>query len=71
MSERFHSFLVVMEQDIHEDDVERVRSALGMIKGVLSVTANVSDHTALMAEDRARAEWRTKMIRMLWPKDST
>lgn len=50
MTDRYHSLTVVLDHDIREDDAQTIVDAVGMIKGVLSVTGNVSDlalHTAV------------------------
>jgi hypothetical protein len=37
MTDRIRSFTVVLDQEYREDDVDGIRQALGMVKGVLRV----------------------------------
>lgn len=51
MTDRYHSLVVTLEEDIREDDAESLINAIKMIRGVLDVrgkVANISDHTARM-----------------------
>lgn len=68
MTDRIHSITVVLDHDMREDDVQNVIAAIGMIRGVLSVTPHVSDLTSHMAEQRARAELGEKIWTVLYPK---
>lgn len=43
LTDRIKSFVVVLDKDYRVDDVEDVRKALLMVKGVLSVEASVRD----------------------------
>lgn len=54
MSDRIHSFIVVLENDIHEDEAKVLGDAMLQLKGVISVSANISDFESDMAEQRAR-----------------
>ncbi len=69
MTDRVHSLTVVLERDMRTDDVESLENAIRMLKGVLSVDQHISDHTAWMAQQRAREALREQMIQVLWPKD--
>jgi hypothetical protein len=42
MTDRYFSLLVALERDIREDDCEDIINAIGMIRGVLKVSGNVS-----------------------------
>lgn len=55
MSDRIHTLTVVLEKDMRDDDVESLKSAIGHMRGVLSVDGEVSDIVSHMAEDRAKA----------------
>ncbi len=62
MTERVHSFVVVLDHDMRTDDVEATLGALRQIKNVISVKPNVSTSESLMAEDRARFDLGKKVI---------
>lgn len=36
MSERFHTIVVVLDRDVHEDDVGKITSAIECLHGVVS-----------------------------------
>jgi hypothetical protein len=61
MTDRIHSFTVVLDENIRDDDVQPVIDAIKMIKHVLSVTSHVADAEAYMAESRAKMELRQKL----------
>ena len=68
MTDRIHSLTVVLSHDIREDDAQKIVEAIGMIKSVISVDTNVSDHVSYMAEQRARQEMKEKMFEILYPE---
>jgi len=70
MTDRYHSLTVVLEQDIRADDAEVLLSAIAQLRGVLSVSGNVSDVTAYMAEERARRELGQKLMAVVYPEMS-
>lgn len=65
MTDRFHSLTVVLEHDIRDDDAEHIINAIKMLRGVLSVSGNVSDIDSHMAEERAKWELRAKLAEAL------
>lgn len=65
MTDRVHSFQVVLEEDIRIDDIELVVNALRMVKGVLAVEPIVTDFAAAMAEVRAKDQMREKLITLV------
>lgn len=62
MTDRLHSLTVVLEEDLRVDDAELLIAAIGMMRGVLSVSPNVSDTRDLVAQMRARGEWRDTLL---------
>ena len=62
MTARHHSYLVVLEKDVREDDAESTIAAIGHIRGVLSVEPCETNFDSLMAETRAKRE----LIEMLF-----
>lgn len=71
MTDRFNSLTVVLENDIRADDAEVIISAIRQIRGVLSVSGNVSDVSAHIAQERARHELGSRLWEVLYPKSAT
>lgn len=71
MTDRFNSVTVVLEKDIRDDDAEVLLAAIRQLRGVLSVTGNVSDLSTHVAQERARHELGERLLAVLYPKDST
>jgi hypothetical protein len=65
MTTRHAGYVVTLADDIREDDAEAILTALRMISGVLSVTPIEKDHTMAVATERARAEARGKVAKLL------
>lgn len=68
MTDRFNSLTVVLDRDIREDDAEALLNAIRQLRGVLSVTGNVSDVGSHIAEERVRRELGDKLWEVLYPK---
>lgn len=58
MTDRIHSLTVVLDHDIREDDCESLIDAIKHFRCVNSVTPNVVDMAARMAESRAQTDLR-------------
>jgi len=67
MTDRFHSLTVVLEKDIRSDDAEGLIQAIRHMRGVISVSGNVSDIVHYMAQERARHELGKKLLEILYP----
>jgi hypothetical protein len=67
MSDRYNFLTVILEKDIKDEDAEPLIQAIKCLRGVLNVTPNVSDPTALLAEQRAKAELSAKLWKVLYP----
>jgi hypothetical protein len=67
MTDRLHTLTVVLETDMRVDDAESLISAIRQLRGVLSVTGEVSDMTAHMAQERARRELGQKIMNVIYP----
>jgi hypothetical protein len=67
MTDRLSGVFVTFERDIREDDARPIVEAIRQLRGVLSVTAHVSDVTLHVAEMRARRELGEKLWRVLDP----
>lgn len=61
MTDRLNGCVVVFERDIRVDDVEPMLNAIRHIRGVLSVTGNVTDIGSHIAESRARDDMRMRV----------
>jgi len=68
MTDRYNALTVVLDRDIRSDDCEPLIAAIQQLRGVLSVTPNVSDFDDHVAFERARLELRTKLLQALEAK---
>lgn len=63
MSDRTVHLTVVLDKDYRiEDDAQEIINAIRMVRGVLSVEANVTDPQTFVAAELAR----TKLVKELW-----
>lgn len=70
MTERVHSLIVVLKEDMRvDDDVQDVMNAIRMISHVLSVDPVVADHHSWMAEQRANRKWMRKIYALMKEED--
>lgn len=67
MTDRFHSFTVVLDKDVREDDAEDTINAIKQIRGVLSVEGNVADIDSHVAEERVHRELGKKLMAVIYP----
>lgn len=65
MTDRINAFTVVLDHDIRDDDVEPLLTAIRMLRGVLSVTPHVADHTAHVVRERVNHEWINKLYNLI------
>ena len=63
MTDRIHSITVVLPRNIREDDAESLIKAIGMLRGVVSVTGNVADP---IADHVAYRRAKSAMIEGMW-----
>lgn len=68
MSSKINSLTVVFETDLCEEDVQRVSDAILLLKGVISVDANITDYNTHVAYSRAKMDFRDKLWDVLYPK---
>ncbi len=69
MTDRFHSFTVILAKDVREDDAEATMNAIKQLRGVLSVEGNVSgDIGQIVAEMRVRQEIGEALLKIVYPK---
>ena len=62
MSDHTVVLTVVLDKDYRVDDAESIMSAIGMIKGVISVEANVADSETHVAYIRVRCDLEKKLF---------
>ena len=65
MSDRYNYLTVVLERDLKDEEAEPLIAAIKQLRGVLSVAPNVTDATALLAEERVRSELRKKLWQIM------
>lgn len=65
MTDRYNSLTVVLERDIRDDDAESILQAIRMIKGVLSVTGNVTNLEDHVAKESAKWELKKQIFELL------
>jgi hypothetical protein len=71
MSDRVSGFLVTLERDLRDEDAEAIKTALEMVRHVLSVKAlpeNGNNWEVMMATDRVRQELSEKLWEVIHPK---
>lgn len=68
MTDRVHSFIVILENDMREDDAEHTLNALRMVKGVIKVEPVISGPEEHMAYARARFDLTKRIYEALSDK---
>lgn len=61
MTDRYNAVTVVLEQDMREDDAESLINAIRHLRGVISVTGNVTEVADHIAQSRARRELEQRL----------
>ena len=64
MTDRHSGYVVTLASDIREDDAEAIITALGQIRGVISVTPVVADVQTAVASQRAKIKWSQKLYEL-------
>ena len=62
MTDRVKGFVVTLEKDIRIDDVEKLREAISMIKGIAGVEVSISDPDDAINRMRVLSGIREKFI---------
>ena len=65
MTNRVNAFIVVLQNNVREDDIQETRLALQMIKGVVDVKPNIATVDDLIAEVRVKREIFNKILDFL------
>jgi hypothetical protein len=63
--DRIKGFIVTLDKDYREDDVQVIRQAIEMIKGVLSVDEVIADSDDHMNRQRIAMEFKKKIFDVL------
>lgn len=64
MTDRHAAYIVILERDMRDDDAAAVAEALGMVRGVLKVTAVVADAVPFVYTTRRDLQWREALGRL-------
>ena len=65
MTDRHAGYIVTLAENTREEDAEAILTAIGMIKGVLSVTPVVGDINLILAQERVRHDLSRKLLEIL------
>lgn len=66
MTDRINTLTVVLEQPIRDDDCQELIAAIKLLRGVLTVEANVANPSDYAAQSRALLEIRRKLLAVLY-----
>jgi len=61
MSDRINGLVVTLEEDYKDKDAEAIICAIGMIKGVISVSTNVVDYKDHINRQQIKMELKQKL----------
>lgn len=65
MTDRIKGYVVVLEENIREDDAEEITKAIGLIKGVLTVTPVKSGVEDIFIQERVRRDLLHKVFDLI------
>ena len=65
MTDLVKGFTITLEKDIRIDDIEDIKKALLMIKGVIDVEPSILTHNDHMIRERVKLETKNKFIKFL------
>jgi cell division protein FtsX len=65
MSDRVSSLTVVLKKDYKDEDCEKIKDAIRMIKGVISVKMNIYDVTLHTAKQQLKYEMQEKLWKVV------
>lgn len=68
MTDIFNALVVILDKDMREDDAETLLTAIRQLRGVLSVSGNISDINSHIAEQRVKSELANKLFEVVYPK---
>jgi hypothetical protein len=65
VTDRHSAYIVTLDEDLRDDDAERIIAALGMVKGVLSVKPVVADVMSHIERERVNRQWRNALYDLM------
>jgi len=65
MTDRIKGFTIVLDKNYRDDDVETIKNAIEMIRGVSSVEPVVANMDDFIVEQRVKSELRAKFYEFL------
>lgn len=65
MTDRHAAYLVTLAEDIREDDVEEILSAVRMVRGVMAVQPVETNLDQQIGQVRADGAWRERIFKLL------
>lgn len=65
MTDRHSGYLVTLAADIREDDAQPLLAAMRLLRGVIAVEPIINLPEVMIAEARANADWRDRILEML------
>lgn len=68
MTDRISSLTVVLNNNMRTDDADPIMQAIMQLRGVISVTGNVSNLGEHVAQERVRRELTDKLWAVLHPE---
>lgn len=66
MSNRHHSYTVVLERELKDEDSVEIIRAIKMIKGVADVVPHVADGSFYIAREQAKIDLRQHLRQQMW-----
>lgn len=69
MSEHFRGVCVAFKKDIGEEAIARVMDAIRLMGCVQSVKAMPADPNAWISKSRVEADYRNRLMAVLWPDE--
>lgn len=61
MTDKIYAIQVLLAENFREEDAEPIMEAIYMIRGVIAVSAHVTDVSQWAAEEKAKYELRKKL----------
>lgn len=68
MTDRHAGYIITLKEDIREEESQAVISALGLMRGVISVEPVASDLALHIAQRRARTDLGQRILDLIWEK---
>jgi len=65
MSDRIKGFTVTLERDIRDDDFQRIKEAVEMVKGVLHVEPSISTVNDHMVRTRLKHDITRNILKLI------